>query len=827
MHPRDCQERPLVTATEAIGARLQPTVEDFQREFLQNLRYQRGVDFGFATRNDLYQALGLTVRAYLTQAWLDTLTAQMQSRARFVFYLSAEYLLGRQLDNALLNTGLGEVAETAMDRLGYDLRDLAEVEIEPSLGNGGLGRLAACFLDSLATMRIPAVGYGIRYEYGIFRQTFVDGAQVEQPDEWLRLGCPWEFSHPELAVTVGFGGRTEHHTDDAGRLRVDWIPDRLVRGVPYNLMVPGHGSGVVNSLRLWSARGTEEFDLRIFNTGDYAAAVQHKVLSENISKVLYPDDSTWAGRELRLQQQYFFVACSLAEIIDQLCRTDTIDHLADRVVIQLNDTHPVIAIPELMRILIDQHDHSWEQAWDVTNRVFAYTCHTLLPEALETWPVELMGRLLPRHLEIIGEIDRRFLDELRAGDGNEERLRRMAIVSDGPGPVVRMANLATVGSFKVNGVAELHSTLLREKVLADFARLWPERFTNVTNGVTPRRFVRLANPGLSELVTEAIGEGWLDDLERLRQLEPHADDPSFRDAWRRVKLANKRRLAEEAQRRTGVAVDPAAMADVMVKRMHLYKRQLLRVLHLVSTYGRLQADPSYPAVPRTVLFGAKAAPGYFLAKQVVRLVNAVASVVNADPQVAGRLAVVYPPNYDVTMAQWVVPAADLSQQISTAGKEASGTGNMKLALNGALTIGTLDGANVEIRQLVGAENFFLFGLTEEQVTATRAAGYDPRPSYEGNAELRWAVDEIAGGRFSPGEPDLFRPLVDDLLGRDEFLVLADYASYAACQEKVDEAWRDTEGWARRSILNTARCGFFSSDRSIRDYLERIWRVPPA
>jgi starch phosphorylase len=817
-----------VTATEAIGARLQPTVEDFQREFLQNLRYQRGVDFGFATRNDLYQALGLTVRAYLTQGWLDTLTAQMQSRARFVFYLSAEYLLGRQLDNALLNTGLVEVAETAMERLGYALADLAEVEIEPSLGNGGLGRLAACFLDSLATMRVPAVGYGIRYEYGIFRQTFVDGAQVEQPDEWLRLGCPWEFAHPELAVTVGFGGRTEHRTDEAGRLRVDWIPDRLVRGVPYNLMVPGHGSGVVNSLRLWSARGTEEFDLRIFNTGDYAAAVHHKVLSENISKVLYPDDSTWAGRELRLQQQYFFVACSLAEIIDQLCRTDTIDHLADRVVIQLNDTHPVIAVPELMRILIDQHDHSWEQAWDVTTRVFAYTCHTLLPEALETWPVELMGRLLPRHLEIIREIDRRFLDQLRAReDGDEGRRRRMAIVSDGPEPVVRMANLATVGSFKVNGVAELHSRLLREKVLADFARLWPERFTNVTNGVTPRRFVRLANPGLSELVTEAIGDGWLDDLERLRQLEPHADDPSFRDAWRRVKLANKRRLAEEAHRRTGVAVDPAAMADVMVKRMHLYKRQLLRVLHLVSTYGRLRADPSCSAAPRTVLFGAKAAPGYYLAKQVVRLVNAVASVVNADPQVAGRLAVVYPPNYDVTMAQWVVPAADLSEQISTAGKEASGTGNMKLALNGALTIGTLDGANVEIRQLVGAENFFLFGLPEEDVTATKAAGYEPRPYYEGNAELRWAVDEIAGGRFSPGEPDLFRPLVDDLLGHDEFLVLADYAGYAACQEEVDEAWRDTEGWTRRSILNTARCGFFSSDRSIRHYLDRIWRVPPA
>jgi glycogen phosphorylase len=817
-----------VTATEAIRGRLKPSIEDFKREFLQNLRYQRGVDFGFATRNDLYQALGYTVRAYLTQAWLDTLTVQMQSRSRFVFYLSAEYLLGRQLDNALLNCGLDDVAGEAMAQLGFDLGDLAEMEIEPSLGNGGLGRLAACFLDSLATMRIPAVGYGIRYEYGIFRQTFVDGAQVEQPDEWLRLGCPWEFAHPELAVSVGFGGHTEYGHDDGGRLRVRWIPDRLVRGVPYNLMVPGHGSGVVNSLRLWSARGTEEFDLRIFNTGDYTAAVHQKVLSENISKVLYPDDSTWAGKELRLQQQYFFVACSLAEIISQLCRTDTIDRLADRVVIQLNDTHPVIAIPELMRLLIDEHDHSWERAWDVATRVFAYTCHTLLPEALETWPVELMARLLPRHLEIIAEIDRRFLDEARARNGaDEDRLRRMAIISPGPEPVVRMANLATVGSFRVNGVAELHSTLLREKVLADFADQWPERFINVTNGVTPRRFVRLANPGLSELVTEAIGDGWLDDLERLAELEPHADDPAFREAWRRVKQANKRRLADEARRRTGVAVDPAAMADVMVKRMHLYKRQLLRVLHLVTAYGRIKADPSRATVARTVLFGAKAAPGYFLAKQVVRLVNAVASVVNADADVAGRLVVVYPPNYDVTMAQWVVPAADLSEQISTAGKEASGTGNMKLSLNGALTIGTLDGANVEIRRLVGAENFFLFGLTEDQVSATRAGGYDPRRLYEADAELRWAVDQIAGGRFSPGEPDLFRPLVDDLLGHDEFLVLADYAAYVACQDEVDDAWRDTEGWTRRSILNTARSGYFSSDRSIRDYMERVWRVSPA
>jgi glycogen phosphorylase len=793
------------------------TVEEFKREFLGHLRDQRCVLRDYATANDCYQALAYTVRTRLVQGWLDTLGAQLAAKARFVFYLSAEYLLGRQLENALLHTGLGDVAREALAELGLDLDELAAVELEPGLGNGGLGRLAACFLDSLATRRIPAVGYGIRYEFGIFRQTFVDGAQVEQPDDWLRLGCPWEFPHPELARVVGYGGHTEHRTDAAGRLSVRWRPERRIVGVPYNLMVPGYG-GAVNTLRLWSARSPQEFNLQIFNDGDYTRAVQEKILSENLSKVLYPDDRTSQGKELRLSQQYFFVACSLAEITSQLLRDDVLDHLPDRVVIQLNDTHPVIAVPELMRLLVDEHAVGWERSWELCTKVFAYTCHTLLPEALETWPVALIGRLLPRHLEIIGEIDRRFRDEVRTRwPGEDDRVRRMAIVTDGPDPVVRMAHLAVVGSFKVNGVAELHSALLRGQVLADFAELWPERFTNVTNGVTPRRFVRLANPGLCNLINETIGDGWLTDLERLGELEPHADDRSFREAWRRVKRNNKARLQ---------TFDPDALFDVMVKRIHLYKRQLLKMLGVITAYHRLLDDPSADVVPRAVIVGGKAAPGYSMAKLVVRLVNGVAETVNSDPAMAGRLAVHYLPNYDVTAAQLVIPAADLSEQISMAGKEASGTGNMKLALNGALTIGTLDGANVEIRRLVGPENFFLFGLTEDEVRATHAAGYRPWERREADEELRRALDAIAAGRFSPGDPDGLRPLVDDLLGHDEFLVLADYRAYVDAQAEVDAVWRNPEEWARRSILNTARCGFFSSDRAVGDYLERIWRVPP-
>jgi len=814
-------------SSSAVDTPTDVTVEAFQREFLDNLRAVRGVDLDAASLVDCYQALAGTVRRYLLPNALDTRRAQVDAQAKWVYYLSAEYLLGRQLDNNLLSAGLVDIARQALDGLGLSLEDLREVEIEPGLGNGGLGRLAACFLDSAATLKLPMVGYGIRYEYGIFRQTFVDGWQAERPDEWMLLGNPWELPHPELAVTVGFGGRVEASTGNGEGYRVRWKPDRTVLGIPYYYLVPGYRSGVINSLRLWGAHATEAFNLDIFNTGDYTQAVQDKIASETISKVLYPVDVTPQGKQLRLEQQYFFVACSLRDILRRLPDDVELDRLPERVVIQLNDTHPTVAIPELMRLLVDEYLLPWERAWEITRNVFAYTCHTLLPEALEKWPVKLFERLLPRHLEIIYEINRRFLDEVRARfPGDDGRLQRMSLIEEYPERQVRMAHLAAVGSFKINGVAKLQSTLLRDRVLQDFSDLWPEKFANVTNGVTPRRFIRLANPRLSELITSRLGDGWLTDLDQLKRLEPLADDPAFRAQWHQIKQENKRVLAALIQDRTGVVVSPDAMFDVMVKRLHEYKRQLLKMLHVVALYNRIKADPNRPVVPRVVYFGAKAAPGYQMAKLIIKLINDVAAVVNDDPEVGEKLKVVFPPNFNVTLAERVYPAADLSEQISLAGKEASGTGNMKFALNGAATIGTLDGANVEIRELVGPENFFLFGLSEEQVSATRDAGYNPRAYYERNPELKQVIDQIAGGFFSPNEPDVFRPLVDGLLSRDEYLLLADYDSYVERQDDVEQAYRDQERWTRMSILNTARCGFFSSDRSIRDYGEQIWNVRP-
>ncbi|CAA9261324.1 MAG: Glycogen phosphorylase, partial [uncultured Chloroflexia bacterium] len=623
----------------------------------------------------------------------------------------------------------------------------------------------------------------------MFRQTFVDGWQAERPDEWMLLGNPWELPHPELAVTVGFGGRVEASTGNGEGYRVRWKPDRTVLGIPYYYLVPGYRSGVINSLRLWGAHATEAFNLDIFNTGDYTQAVQDKIASETISKVLYPVDVTPQGKQLRLEQQYFFVACSLRDILRRLPDDVELDRLPERVVIQLNDTHPTVAIPELMRLLVDEYLLPWERAWEITRNVFAYTCHTLLPEALEKWPVKLFERLLPRHLEIIYEINRRFLDEVRARfPGDDGRLQRMSLIEEYPERQVRMAHLAAVGSFKINGVAKLQSTLLRDRVLKDFSDLWPEKFANVTNGVTPRRFIRLANPRLAELITARLGDGWLTDLDQLKRLEPLADDPAFRAQWREIKQENKRVLAALIQDRTGVAVSPDAMFDIMVKRLHEYKRQLLKMLHVVTLYNRIKADPNRAVVPRVVYFGAKAAPGYQMAKLIIKLINDVAAVVNDDPDIGDKLKVVFPPNFNVTLAERVYPAADLSEQISLAGKEASGTGNMKFALNGAATIGTLDGANIEIRELVGAENFFLCGLSEEQVSRTRDAGYNPRAYYERNPELRQVLDQIGGGFFSPDEPDVFRPLVDGLLSRDEYLLLADYDSYVESQDEVEQAY---------------------------------------
>jgi len=839
-------ERPDIPGDEAqvLGARIGPefavknpsalgpvqspqhTVDGFVKQFFHELNMGQGVTLARSTVNDQYLALARTVRNYLMARWLESSRRIFEARPKMVGYLSAEYLLGRQLDNNLLATDLEQIAHDALDSCGIDIKTLRSQEVEPGLGNGGLGRLAACFIDSLATMRIPSIGYGIRYEYGIFRQTFVDGAQVEQPDTWLSLGNPWEFPHPEHSVQVDFGGHTEKVTDKDGVERTRWIPGWNVIGIPYNYMVPGYANGWVNTLRLWSAQATKAFDLEIFNSGDYAEAVRAQTFAENITKVLYPEDSTPQGKELRLQQQYFFVACSIRDFLNHEEFDFNIRDLPNRVSFQLNDTHPVIAVPELMRILIDDCKLDFDEAWDITSRCFNYTCHTLLPEALETWPVDLMWKLLPRHMEIIDQINANFCAMIREQfPGDEMRVRRMSIISDYPSRAVRMAHLAALASAKINGVAELHSQLLRDKVLPDFAEIWPERFTNVTNGVTPRRFIRLANPKLSDLITDSIGVGWLTDLERLRELEPFAEDEDFRAAYRAIKTASKARFAEALRRRDGILLPQGHMLDCMVKRLHEYKRQSLKLLHIVTMYDKLitgKVDKK-DVTPRTFVFGAKAAPGYYMAKEIIRLINAVGATINADSQVNDVMRVIFPPNYNVTLAEHLIPAADLSEQISLAGKEASGTGNMKFALNGALTIGTDDGANVEIRKLVGDENFFLFGMTEPEAEALLAKGYEPSSFYESNPDLKAAIDLIASGVFSDGASD-FESVVSNLLYEDRFMALADYESYMSVQAEVDEKYADQDAWTHSSILNIARCGYFSSDRSMRDYINRIWGV---
>ncbi len=816
---------PLATAP--VGAPPH-SVDGFVKEFLHELNTNQGVPLSMSSVNDQYMALASTVRNYLMARWLETNRKVHENKPKTIGYLSAEYLLGRQLGNALLATDLSDIAEKGLALCGIDIATLRAQEVEPGLGNGGLGRLAACFIDSLATMDVPCVGYGIRYEYGIFRQTFVDGRQVEQPDTWLSLGSPWEFPHPEASVQVDFGGHTERYIGEDGRERVRWLPAWNVLGVPYNYMVPGYLNGRVNTLRLWSAQATKAFDLQIFNSGDYAQAVRAQTFAENISKVLYPEDSTPQGKELRLQQQYFFVACSLRDFIDHSLEDGfDLHNLPERITFQLNDTHPVIAVPELMRILIDEYDFEWDEAWDVTSRCFAYTCHTLLPEALEVWPIELLGRLLPRHLELIYQINEHFLAEVReAFPGDELRAHHMSIIGHGEG--VRMAFLATVAGTKVNGVAELHSQLLRDKVLPDFSALWPDKFTNVTNGVTPRRFVRLSNPKLSELINDTIGSGWVTDLERLKELEPYADDPEFRARFAEIKAWNKHRIADLLRARDGIDLPEGHLVDVMVKRLHEYKRQSLKLLHIVSLYeqvlsGKIAASD---LTPRTVVFGSKAAPGYAMAKETIHLINKVAATINADPILEGRLKIAFPANYNVTLAEKLIPAADLSEQISLAGMEASGTGNMKFALNGALTIGTDDGANVEIRQLVGDKHFFLFGMSEPEVAELGAQGYSPHSYYDANPQLKATLDLISSGVFSNGDRHLFDMVVENLKNQDRFMALADFDSYVAAQAKVEERYADQDSWMRSAILNMARTGYFSSDRSMRDYLQRIWHTTP-
>jgi starch phosphorylase len=807
------------------------TLAEFERDLADNLCYERGTTAESASALDAYWTLAVTVRDRLADRRVRTARANYEANPKFVYYLSAEYMLGRQFRQNALYTGTAGVARQAMAGSGYSAGELEELDVEPGLGNGGLGRLAACLLDSLATLDMPAVGYGIRYEFGIFKQAFEDGHQVEHPDDWTFYGNPWEFPAPDDLQVVGFYGHTEAVKDDPGGLRARWVPGEVVRGEPSHMLVPGYGTQTVNILRLWRARaGRESFDLGLFNAGRYAEAVAAQMRSENLTKVLYPNDSTEAGRELRLKQQYFLVCCSLRDIIRRFrFRNSDWETFPDKVVIQLNDTHPVLAIPELMRLLVDEHGLGWEQAWSITRRTFAYTCHTLLPEALETWPVPLFGRLLPRHLEIIHALNRSFLQDVRARyPGDEGRVARMSLIQEDPERRVRMANLAVAGSFAVNGVAGLQSRLLAQTTLRDFADLWPEKFRNVTNGVSPRRFLRLANPRLSALITARLGDGrWLTDLDRLAELEAFAGDAEFRAQWREAKRQNKIDLALHVLAATGITIDPASLFDVMVKRLHEYKRQLLKLLHVITVYNRIKADPAAAVTPCTVIFGAKAAPGYQQAKRIIKLINSVAAVVNADSDVAGRIKVVFIPDYNVSVSELVVAAGNLSEQISLAGKEASGTGNMKLALNGALTVGTLDGANIEIRDRVGAGNFFLFGLTADQAAAIRHDGYSPRARYESDPELKAAIDALASGVFSGADHDATQQVLSSILDWDEYLVLADYRSYIDCHDQaVTPAWTDQDRWTQMSILNTARSGFFSSDRTVRDYCRDIWHTKP-
>ena len=807
--------------TEITAPKSSVTAEQFTEEIREQLTYTQNVTPEQATAADVYVAASKAVRNHLVDSWFKTQADTIKGNTRAVGYLSAEFLMGKQLRNALLNAGLTEQFDAAVKALGFDVQDVIDAEHEPGLGNGGLGRLAACFIDSLASLGVPAFGYGIQYKYGIFEQKFdKDGKQIETPDYWLTNEEPWGHIDYNRDQKVSFGGKV-----------VDgkWEPEWSVRAVPVDYMVPGYASGRVNTLRLWSAKSYDEFDLLAFNRSEYMEAVKPQVKAENISKILYPEDSTKVGKELRLEQQYFFVSASLHDAIRVFYPGESKPDLTtfpDKIVFQLNDTHPVIGIPELMRILIDEYGYDWDTAWSITTKTFNYTCHTLLPEALEVWPSKLIGELLPRHLEIIEKINAQFEAELKAKGVAEETIKDMAIFT---GDAVRMAFLASYGGSYVNGVAELHSQLLKDVTLKNFSDVYPDKFTNVTNGVTPRRFIKLANPRLSDLITEGLGtDKWLNDLDMLQGLVPLAKDDEFVKKFAAVKKANKVDFAAYAKREYGFDLDPNTMFNTMVKRLHEYKRQSLKILAVISQYadiksGKVSADHM---TPRTVIFGAKAAPGYYMAKMTIQLINNVSRVINNDPDVKGKLSVYFPWNYNVRLAQHLIPATDLDEQISQAGKEASGTGNMKFALNGALTVGTLDGANVEIRERVGAENFFLFGLEVEDVDKLYAEGYDPAKYYEADPRLKQAVDMVAGGTFSDGDRNAYAPLVSDWLTHDWFMTMADFSAYMDIQSEIEDLYADELEWNRKALLNVANTGYFSSDRSMKDYLERIWHTSP-
>jgi starch phosphorylase len=799
---------------------------------LDRLTRSLGKDPQTATQRDIYDALSLAVREELAARWLATQRRVSQAGVKRICYLSVEYLLGRNLVNGLasLEGDMVQEARDALAELGYDLDRVAQEEIDPGLGNGGLGRLAACFLDSLATLQFPAVGYGIRYDYGIFTQVIdEDGRQREIASTWMRERSPWEIARDDARYVIRFGGRCAASPGAGGRTRYRWVDTRNIWAIGFDQLIPGNRSPTVNHLRLWAGRAIAPFNVELFNAGRHSDASIEQVEAKNVSRILYPDDSTPQGKELRFKQQYFFVSASLQDMLAQhLAEGRAFDALPDAIAIQLNDTHPALAIPELMRLLVDEHEVEWERAWDITRRVFSYTNHTLLPEALEVWPVAYFERLLPRHLQIIYLVNRGLLDEVSARNpGDNDRRRRMSLIDEGNGRQVRMANLAVVASHTVNGVARLHSELMTRTIFTDFAALWPSRFTNVTNGIAVRRWLKQANPGLSALLSRHLGDAWENDLEELERLRWAADDAGFRREFREIKLENKRRFADEVQRRVGIEVDVNSLFDVQVKRIHEYKRQLLNLLYVVARYRRLREDPDAFEVPRTVFFAGKAAPGYVMAKGIIKLINNVAQVVNEDRSIKGKLKVVFLPDYDVTLAQRIMPAADLSQQISTAGLEASGTGNMKLALNGALTIGTLDGANIEIREQVGEDNIFIFGLQAHEVAEHRARGYSPGEYARALPDLQVTLDLIESGHFSPANVYDGTPIVERLLSDGEpYFVLADFADYARAQSEVDALYLQADAWSRKAVLNTVNMGTFSSDRSIREYAERIWRIKP-
>ncbi len=804
-------------------------LETLKRAFLDNLFFIQGKYPTNATKNDLYMALAYTVRDRCIHRWLNSRQAYYEDDSKTVGYLSAEFLMGPHLGNNLINMGLYERFHTAMEELGLDLENIMAQEEEPGLGNGGLGRLAACYLDSMATLNIPAVGYGIRYEFGIFDQEIREGWQVEITDRWLKYGNPWEIPRMEAAVEVNFGGYTEPGYDGEGRYVVNWVPNEGVLAVPYDTPILGYKTNNAIILRLWKSEAAESFDFQTFNQGDYFGAVHDKVQSENITKVLYPNDLQVAGKELRLKQQYFFVSASLQDVIRYHLevRKHPINELHTKIKLQLNDTHPSIAISEMMRLLVDVHCLEWNDAWRVTKNTFAYTNHTLLPEALERWPVDMIGRILPRNLEIILEINHHFLEEVRKKFPDDpDRVARMSIIEESGERYIRMSNLAATGSYAINGVSELHTELLTSELLRDFYEMWPEKFNSITNGVTPRRWIAVSNRNLTHLISEKIGDDWLRDMGQLRQLEDFIEDGNFLIAWQHVKRQKKKALAKHIKETQNIDIDINSMFDVQSKRIHEYKRQHLNILHVIALYNRIKEDPGIDIVPRTFIFGGKAAPGYFTAKTIIKLINCVGDIVNNDEDVAGRLKVVFLPDYNVQNSQRIYPAADLSEQISTAGKEASGTGNMKFTMNGALTIGTMDGANIEIMQEVGEENFFKFGLTAQEVGEIQEAGYNPLEYYNSNANLKKCVDMISNGYFSRDDVGLFRGLMDILKYDDHFMLFADYQSYIDCQDRVAEVYRDEMSWARMSILNVARCGKFSSDRSIDEYCKEIWKARP-